>query len=109
MADVAIVDMGIGNLRSVEKAVEKASADVPLPWRAIVTSDADRIARADKVIVPGQGAFRDCATAMERGLGSAVRAQIDRGTPVLGICLRLQALFESSQEAQGPRGLGRVP
>ena len=106
MADVVIVDMGIGNLRSVEKAVEKASADVPLAWRAIVTADADRIARADKVIVPGQGAFRDCAVALERGLGSAVRAQIERGTPFLGICLGLQALFESSEEAEGRPGLG---
>jgi glutamine amidotransferase len=58
------------------------------------------------VIVPGQGAFRDCAAALGRGLGAAVRAQIDRGTPFLGICLGLQALFESSEESPGATGLG---
>jgi len=106
VATVAIVDYGVGNLRSVQKAVERAAADAGLAWRAVITDDPDSIARADKVIVPGQGAFRDCAVALERGLGSAVRAQIDRGTPFLGICLGLQALFESSEEAEGRRGLG---
>jgi len=106
MADVVIVDMGMGNLRSVQKAVERAASDAGLGWRAIITADADLIARADKVIVPGQGAFRDCASALGRGLGAAVRSQIERGTPFLGICLGLQALFESSEEAPGSEGLG---
>jgi glutamine amidotransferase len=106
MAAVAIVDMGIGNLRSVQKAVERAAADARLAWEAVITSDPDRVARADKIIVPGQGAFRDCAAALGRGIGPAVRAQIDRGTPFLGICLGLQALFESSEESPGAPGLG---
>jgi glutamine amidotransferase len=106
MASVAIVDMGMGNLRSVQKAVERASEAAALAWRAEITSDADLVARADKVIVPGQGAFRDCAVALGRGLGAALRAQIDQGTPFLGICLGLQALFESSEESPGAAGVG---
>src|SRR5689334_4423905 len=106
MAVVAIVDMGIGNLRSVQKAVERAADDARLACEATITSDPDSIARADKVVVPGQGAFRDCAAALARGIGAAVRAQIDRGVPFLGICLGLQALFESSEESPGSPGLG---
>jgi glutamine amidotransferase len=105
MAAVAIVDMGIGNLRSVQKAVERAAEGGRVAWEAVITSDPDTIARADKVIVPGQGAFRDCAAALGRGIGASVRAQIERGTPFLGICLGLQALFESSEESPGSAGL----
>ena len=104
MAIVAIVDFGVGNLRSVQKAVERAAADAGLAWNAVITDDPDAIARADKVIVPGQGAFRDCAVALGRGIGAAVRAQIDRGTLYLGICMGLQTLFASSEEAPGLRG-----
>ena len=109
MADVAIVDMGIGNLRSVQKAVERAAENARLDWQAMITSDPEHIARADKVIVPGQGAFRDCAAALARGIGPAIRLQIDRGTPFLGICLGLQALFASSEESPGSEGLGVFP
>jgi glutamine amidotransferase len=105
MATVAIVDYGVGNLRSVEKAALRAAADAKLPWQATITADADAIARADKVIVPGQGAFRDCAVALGHGIGDAVRAQIDRGTLYLGICMGLQTLFASSDEAPGYEGL----
>jgi len=108
MSVVAIVDMGIGNLRSVEKAIERASDEARVAWQALITSDPDVVARADKVVVPGQGAFRDCAAALgpgPGGLGGAVRSQIDRGTPFLGICLGLQALFESSEESPGSAGL----
>lgn len=105
MSVVAIVDMGIGNLRSVEKAIERAGDEARLAWQAVITSDPDLIAHADKVVVPGQGAFRDCAAALGRGIGAAVRSQIDRGTSFLGICLGLQALFESSEESPGSLGL----
>jgi glutamine amidotransferase len=106
MAVVAVVDVGIGNLRSVEKAIERAAQDASLGWQAVITADADRIAAADKVVVPGQGAFRDCALALGRGLASAIRSQIERGTPFLGICLGLQTLFDSSEEAPALAGLG---
>jgi glutamine amidotransferase len=71
-----------------------------------VTRDPDRVRAADKVVVPGQGAFRDCAAALDRGLGEAVKEAIERGVPYLGICLGLQVLFERSAEAEGCLGLG---
>jgi glutamine amidotransferase len=101
---IAIVDSGYGNLRSVEKALAHVGG------RPVITADPDVIRRADQVVVPGQGAFRDCVAGLaERGLGDSVRESIDRGVPFLGICLGLQVLFEESEE-QGPcRGLGILP
>lgn len=100
---LAIVDLGLGNLRSVEKAVATASAVTP-----IVTSDPDVIARASIVVVPGQGAFRDGAAALARDGGAiaqALRESIAAGKPYLGICLGLQLLLDDSEEAPGARGL----
>ena len=106
MATVVVVDVGIGNLRSVQKALERASRDAGLAWHAPITPDPDAIARADKVVVPGQGAFRDCAIALRSGVADALRAQITKGTPFYGICMGLQTLFRSSEEAPGYEGLG---
>jgi glutamine amidotransferase len=104
---IAIVDVGLGNLRSVERAIVRAAADAGAAnVQVAITNDADAIARADKVVVPGQGAFRDCARALDAGLGDAVRGTIARGVPYLGICLGLQVLFGSSEEAPGCAGLG---
>lgn len=103
---LAVVDTGSGNLRSVEKALATAGA------RATITSDPDFIARADKVVVPGQGAFGGCVAGLERGGGAlkqAVLEQIGRGTPYLGLCLGLQILFDGSEEDPGCRGLGIIP
>ncbi len=103
---VAVADTGTGNLRSVEKALATAGADVT------VTSDADAIARADKVVVPGQGAFGGCMAGLGRGGGAleqAVRGAIAAGKPYLGICLGLQVLFEGSEEDPTCRGLGIFP
>ncbi len=103
-ASIAIVDTGSGNLRSVEKALAKVGG------QPVITSDPDRIARADKVVVPGQGAFGAFRRALdERGLEPALREAIASGRPFLGICLGLQVLFEQSEE-QGPiAGLGLLP
>jgi imidazole glycerol-phosphate synthase subunit HisH len=105
--ELAVVDLGLGNLRSVEKAValaaERAGAGTP-----VVTSDVDAIAHAKRIIVPGQGAFRDGALALARDGGAiaqAIREAIARGTPYLGICLGLQLLLDESEEAPGARGL----
>lgn len=106
MHHVALVDLGMGNLRSVQRALERAAADVGALITVHITGDAEVVARADKVVVPGQGAFRDCAAALAGPLGEALRAQITRGTPYLGICLGLQALFAESAEAPGEKGLG---
>jgi glutamine amidotransferase len=104
---IAIVDVGLGNLRSVERALTRASEDARLAATVTITRDPDLIAGADKVVVPGQGAFRDCARALSgNGLGDAVVASIRQGTPYLGICLGMQVLFGSSEEAPGCGGLG---
>jgi glutamine amidotransferase len=100
---VAVLDYGMGNLRSVEKAFEHVGV------RADVTSDHERIRAADGVVLPGVGAF---PKAMERirelGLDAAIRERLDGGVPVLGICLGLQLLFESSTELGGATGLGLI-
>ena len=101
---IAVVDVCSGNLRSVEKALAHAGG------APIVTRDPDAIRRADKVVVPGQGAFGEFARGLaERGLEAPLREALDAGTPFLGICLGLQVLFDESEE-QGPvRGLGLIP
>jgi glutamine amidotransferase len=67
------------------------------------------VRKADRLVMPGQGAFRDCAIALGGALGDAVRAHLDSGRPYLGICLGLQVLFASSTEAPSARGLGIFP
>jgi glutamine amidotransferase len=103
MAEVTLVDLGMGNVRSVLRALERAGA------RATLTSDAKAIASAERLVVPGQGQFRDGARRMHGELGDALRAALNAGTPFLGICLGLQLLFESSDEAEGEAGLGVIP
>jgi glutamine amidotransferase len=101
---IAIVDVCSGNLRSVERALVRAGGDVA------VTRDAQTVRRADKIVVPGQGAFGVFMRGLvERGLGDAIREAIASGRPFLGICLGMQVLFGSSEE-QGPcDGLGVIP
>jgi glutamine amidotransferase len=107
--DIVICDVGLGNLRSVERALAFAASNVGSSARVHIETDPNIIRRADKVVMPGQGAFRDCAAALDRGLGEALREVIARGVPYLGICLGLQVLFGSSEEARGARGLGIFP
>jgi glutamine amidotransferase len=101
---IALVDYGAGNLRSVENALREVGA------RVVVTHDPEAVRAADRVVVPGQGSMPECAEAMRRsGVAGALREVIDRGTPVLGICVGLQILFEEGEEAGGAKGLGIVP
>jgi len=100
---VAIVDLGLGNLHSVAKAFERAGAHPAL------SADPEVLLRADRLIMPGQGAFKECARALAGPIGEAVRSWIDSGRPYLGICLGMEALFESSEEAPGAKGLGIFP
>ena len=109
MIRVALVDLGMGNLHSVERALAQGATDAGIECTVERTSDADAVRRADKIVVPGQGAFRDCAAGLSReagGMGDALRERIGAGVPFLGICLGLQALFEGSDEAPGAPGLG---
>src|SRR3954470_44081 len=103
---IAVVDAGLGNLRSVHKALEATTQ------KAVkVTSDPQVIHDAERIVVPGQGAFGDCAAALgpEAPLGRAISDSIRAGKPYLGICLGLQVLFESSEESPGHPGLGIFP
>ncbi len=101
---IALIDYGIGNLRSVQKAFEAVGAQIDL------TSDPDRILTAEKVILPGVGAFRDGMRGLqERGLVETVREVVRRGTPLLGICVGMQLLFEVGEEMGIHPGLGLLP
>ena len=100
MTRIAILDYGMGNLRSVEKALERVGAE------AEITADPARAEVADGVILPGVGAFpRAMERVREIGLDGLVADRIQAGVPVLGICLGLQLLFESSVENEGGIGL----
>lgn len=104
MVDVAIVDYGMGNLRSVHQAVRKVAPDAVV----CVTDDAKLIAGARRVVFPGQGAMRDCMREMDaRGLRQAV-IEAAYNKPFLGICIGLQMLFKHSAEGDVP-GLGVLP
>ncbi len=102
-----VVDTGSGNLRSVEKAAESAAGLGARAGASVIrSSDPDAIRKASRLILPGQGAFGDGAKAMQGGIGQAVLEFIRSGKPFFGICIGLQLLFESSEEAPGVCGLG---
>ena len=103
---IVVADLGSGNLRSVEKALTTVGAE------AVVSADPDLLARADKLVVPGQGAFGACAAALDHDGGAvrqAVRAFIDSGRPFFGICIGMQLLFERSDENPEALGFGILP
>jgi glutamine amidotransferase len=98
---IAIADYGMGNRRSVETALAHVGAE------SVITADHDEIRAADAVILPGVGAFPEAMRNLARtGLGDVI-AELTQ--PLLGICLGMQLLFESSTEHEGARGLGRLP
>ena len=98
---IAIIDYDAGNIKSVEKALQYLGEE------AVITRDAGEILMADKVILPGVGAFGDAMEKLNRyGLVPVIREVVEKGIPFLGICLGLQLMFESSEEAPGVEGLG---
>lgn len=98
---VAIIDYDAGNIKSVEKAL------LYLGEEAVITRDRDAILRADRVILPGVGAFGDAMDKLRTyGLDKVIQEVVGQNTPFLGICLGLQLLFESSEESEGVEGLG---
>lgn len=100
---IAIIDYGMGNLRSVQKALEAVGHG------AVVSSDPEQVRRADKVILPGVGAFADAIDELRRsGLGEAFREVVEAGKPALGVCLGLQLLFDVSEEDGLHEGLGLI-
>jgi glutamine amidotransferase len=99
--DIAILDYGMGNLRSVEKALERIGA------QPVVTNDHDRVREADGVILPGVGAFPKAMRNLRAlELDALIGDRLAAGVPTLGICLGLQLLFEASSENEGAWGLG---
>jgi glutamine amidotransferase len=101
---IAVVDYGMGNRRSVEKALEHVGA------RARITRDLDELRAADGLVVPGVGAFPEAMRRLrELELDQLIVARAEEGAPVLGICLGLQLLFDSSAELGGADGLGLLP
>ena len=98
---IAIIDYDAGNIKSVEKALLFLGQEV------VITGDKEQILKADKVILPGVGAFGDAMENLQRtGLDQVVHQVVAKGTPFMGICLGLQLLFERSDEAPGIPGLG---
>jgi len=103
MADVAIIDYGVGNLRSVEKAFAATGHD------ALVTSDEEELRQASRLVLPGVGAFAACMSALRaHGLVNLVREQVAVGKPLLGVCVGMQMLFEESEEFGTCEGLGFI-
>ena len=101
---ITIIDYGMGNLRSVEKALEKVGA------RVRVSRDPDEVRRADRIVLPGVGAFGDAMYNLEkRGLVEVIKAEVAAGKPFLGICLGLDLLFEEGDEHGVHAGLGLLP
>jgi glutamine amidotransferase len=104
MTSITIIDYGMGNLRSVQKAFEQVGCD------AVVTADPAVAAQADKLVLPGVGAFRDCMRNLtDGGFVASIKAHVAAGKPFLGICLGLQLLFTESEEFGCHQGLGIIP
>ncbi|MCM8734961.1 imidazole glycerol phosphate synthase subunit HisH [Azospirillum sp. A1-3] len=111
METVALIDYGSGNLRSAAKAIERAAGEAEASYNVLVTSDADAVRQADRVVLPGVGAFADC----KRGL-SEVPGMLDaleevvhrRGRPFLGICVGMQLMAERGREYGVTEGLGWI-
>ena len=105
MTSVAVIDYGMGNLRSVVKAIEHVAPRA----RVRLTSDAGEVASAERVVFPGQGAIGGCMAALDTSHLRAAVLQAVKTKPFLGICLGLQALFDFSEEGGGVKGLGVLP
>lgn len=104
MSQVGIIDYGVGNLRSVEKAFAATGCD------AIVSGDENVLRAAERLVLPGVGAFGACMKALtERGFDRLVRDRVSDGTPLLGVCVGMQLLFEESEEFGSTPGLGLIP
>lgn len=100
---IAIVDYGVGNLFSVEKALRATGAD------AVVTADEEVLQKAERIVLPGVGAFGDCMKNFQAsGLLPVLKDRVAKGCPLLGICVGMQILFDGSEESPGVAGLGWI-
>ena len=100
---VAIIDYGVGNLRSVEKAFAAVGCE------AVISSDEHVLRKSERLVLPGVGAFAACIGALrERGFDRLVKERVSEGTPLLGVCVGMQLLFDESEEFGSTRGLGLI-
>jgi imidazole glycerol-phosphate synthase subunit HisH len=109
---VAIIDYGSGNLHSAAKAFERAAREEGLGESIVVTRDPEKVARADRVVLPGVGAFADCRRGLDAldGMVEALNESVrGRGRPFLGICVGMQLMAERGREYEVTRGLGWIP
>ncbi|CAO3449303.1 imidazole glycerol phosphate synthase subunit HisH [Azospirillum sp.] len=112
METVALIDYGSGNLRSAAKAIERAAGEAEASYTVLVTSDADAVRHADRVVLPGVGAFADCKRGLSEvpGMLEALEEVVHRrGRPFLGICVGMQLMAERGREYGVTEGLGWVP
>jgi imidazole glycerol-phosphate synthase subunit HisH len=109
---VAIIDYGSGNLHSAAKALERAAREAGLGESIVVTRDPEKVARADRVVLPGVGAFADCRRGLDAvdGMVEALNESVrERGRPFLGICVGMQLMAERGREYEVTQGLGWIP
>ena len=112
METVALIDYGSGNLRSAAKAIERAAGEAEASYTVLVTSDADAVRHADRVVLPGVGAFADCKRGLSEvpGMLEALEEVVHRrGRPFLGICVGMQLMAERGREYGVTEGLGWIP
>ena len=107
---VAVVDYGSGNLASASRVLEVAAERAWLKAEVKVTADADYVGRADRIVLPGQGAFADCARGLAAvdGMRDAIEASVRRGAPFLGICVGMQLMAERGLEHEVTPGFGWI-
>ena len=111
METVALIDYGSGNLRSAAKAIERAAGEAEASYNVLVTSDADAVLHADRVVLPGVGAFADCKRGLSEvpGMLEALEEVVHRrGRPFLGICVGMQLMAERGREYGVTEGLGWI-
>ncbi|MBV8615722.1 MAG: imidazole glycerol phosphate synthase subunit HisH [Acetobacteraceae bacterium] len=107
---VAVVDYGSGNLASASRALEVAASRAAVAARVVVTADPEAVAGADRIVLPGQGAFADCANGLHAvpGMWQAIEAATHSGTPFLGICVGMQLMAERGLEHAATPGFGWI-
>lgn len=108
---VVIIDYGSGNLRSAHKAFVRAAEEENIRDSIVVSADPDRVQRAQRIVLPGVGAFADCMGALSStsGMVDAIKDAVDRGTPLLGVCVGMQILATRGLEHRTTQGLDLVP
>jgi len=107
---VAVVDYGSGNLASAARALVRAAADNDIRAEVAITADAELVRRADRIVLPGQGAFADCARGLSAvsGMNAAIAEATAAGTPFLGICVGMQLMAERGLEHEVTQGFGWI-